>query len=337
MSTTALLLFVAATRVATIPDCPFSMTAYDCGFLGTNQISIPTPKRPPTQLLQKMFGRHVVIVGDSLSRQLFIALACLFREDLNHAHAHWLNRARERLGNASVTKCGPKHCELASGPGSSFLSATARFMRPAWTLSFVWETANVTRGVNAAILKHNLDLCRREGQDALVVNVGNWGLNYIMHAYGPLLRNRSHGVWEARIRSAAISRVTELSMVLPARVLSASVLWRDVAPLRFATPTGFMQQTTDKESIRCDAARPLVFDPVALYNKVAARALTRLGVTIVPTKGRGASVVNAGVPPDCAHYCQTGAPVQWALDVLAALTKLDTCTTSADEQFVSKG
>ena len=293
------------TSNATLTDsyrrCPFMMGRYmetpshdsncrdDAFPMYTGKIG-RAPNRSSLERLEPLAGRNrtVVFMGDSLTRQHFIATACRLR--LDHA----------------LLRFAADFKDHESSKGAYLRSALATFGASNATFTLRLDKDEHDAGLEAYVAARCADL--RRG-DVVVINVG-------AHYSGGAHYRHTPDTYGERVRSAL--RVAANCTPL--------VLWRETAATHFRDGVWHGQGKCYDRTARQDrrVSGPGTYPAL---NALANAAAEENGIPILrvykDSLTAGAAAHIDGENHDCLHWCLPGVPDLWATALLSKIRAID--------------
>ena len=295
------------TSNATLTDsyrrCPFMMPMYmewakhdshcrDDAFPMYTGKTGRAPNRSSLEPLEPLAGRTIVFMGDSLTRQHFIATACRLR--LDHELLHFAADFKDR--------------ESSKGPALLSAIATFRASNATFTLRLDNDKNRtheslLDAGLEAYVAARCADLRR---DDVVVINVGAHYRN-TPDTYGE------------RVRSAL--RVAANCTPL--------VIWRETAANHFSDGNWHGQHHChDRTALQDWHVSGPDSETYPVLNALANAAAEENGIPILrvynDSLAAGALAHIGG--RDCLHWCLPGVPDLWATELLSKIRGLEPAT-----------
>ena len=270
----------------------------------------PAPAKPfaAALFLHQLGNRTLLLVGDSVQGQLFVALACGVHEQapemVSSSHMDWIGASHIKTLSK---RCGHERgrCHFWSGC-LSFESGG----RLCWTSAHTPQLA----GIAQWLTKHMAKFAPEPA--LLVLAYGSMALQYT--GAMPLERFEESGRQEA----------LQLVRALSARSPRPKGLWRETTAQHFKQPGGFFRgsrlgQTNrvSNGSAGCVPHSPAEMERWGqLWNSGSAEPLRDAGITRMrvwaSTRDASDATIGRG---DCTHYCQPGVPDAWAAMLVDSL------------------
>ena len=270
--------------------------------------------------LHVLGNRTLLLLGDSLQGQLFVAIACAMHGHVVASKIGWLPAGSVRTLSK---RCGRQpHCH--------FFSGCVRFATGG---QLCWTQAHqpvTLQGVRPWVVKE-------------VAKYSHPAKPLIL-AYGTLAPTFTGGLAYEEFASAGRAEAEQLISAMSESRPQPVALWREMAAQHFAPRGGFFRGTLkdmDKTNVPT-ANESCVTHPSAemerhnQWNVGSETPLRAAGVTLVrvwaSTRDTFAAHVGRG---DCTHFCQPGVPGQWA-GMLADALGMAMSQIDSTKQFSSR-